>query len=73
MLKFILYMLLFYVIFRYVFGGLFKVKVYNFNNYQQGSPETKEEGTITIKDTGSGKSNSSNNNIGEYVDFEEVK
>jgi hypothetical protein len=81
MIKFLIYLLLFYIISRLIFGRLsgsggFKTRVYRFDthhHYHQPE-EKKEEGRITVnpkidKDDKGGNAG----NIGEYVDYEEVK
>jgi hypothetical protein len=60
------------VIFRFIFGRLFgitvKSKVYT---YGQQNPH-KKEGEIRI-DTKQTKSSGNSSNLGEYVDYEEIK
>ncbi|MBC7381410.1 MAG: hypothetical protein H7296_00255 [Bacteroidia bacterium] len=74
-MKFFLSLLAFYFIFRYLFNGLFKVKVYNFNQHHHYKADTqkREEGKVTIDPKVKTKSNESDKKLGEYVDFEEVK
>jgi hypothetical protein len=76
MLKFLFYLFIFYVVYRYVFGG-FKVKVFH---YHQNTPPPapkperfEEEGNITINPKVSNKRNPKTDKLGEYVDYEEVK
>ncbi|MCG9881706.1 MAG: DUF4834 family protein [Bacteroidia bacterium] len=74
MLKFLFYLFIFYVIYRYVFGG-FKVKVFH---YHQNTPPPqpnsyKEEGEITINPKVNKKKSATDDKLGEYVDYEEVK
>ena len=71
-MKFILTLLAFYFIFRFLFNGLFKVKVYNFNPYQNDAKK-QEDVKITIDPKVKTKSNDCEKKLGEYVDFEEVK
>ena len=75
MFKFLLYVFVFYVIFRYVFGGLFGAKVYNFSkhNHYHSNPNDDEEGRITVDPKVQQKQKSKKDQLGEYVDFEEVK
>ncbi len=77
MFKFLLYFVAFYFIIRYLFGGLFKVKVYNFNQHthynQPEEQKSQEEGKITIDPRVQSKPKKHENKLGEYVDFEEVK
>ncbi len=75
MIKFIIYLFLFYFLFRFVFGvllkGIFRATVINLNQNKQesrnGDSKVKVE-TNTVKNP-----NASDKNIGEYVDYEEVK
>lgn len=78
MLKFLLYLFLSYVVFRFIFGrligGVVKTKVYRYethNHYHQAAQE-KEEGKITIKTKPVNKK-PDDKHLGEYVDYEEVK
>lgn len=75
MFKFLVYLLLFYVVFKFLFGGIFKVNMYNFNQFNQQKPNHNEpEGTITINESvKNAAKKSGNSKIGEYVDYEEVK
>jgi hypothetical protein len=76
MFKFLLYLFLFYVIFRFVFGVLFKgiirAKVININHHHY---HNKEEAESKIKvDARTIKTPKHNDKgLGEYVDYEEVK
>lgn len=74
MLKFLFYLFIFYIIYRYVFGG-FKVKVFHYhqNTPPQQPNSYKEEGEITIDSKINQKKNSTKDTLGEYVDYEEVK
>ena len=75
MIKFLFYLFIFYVVYRYVFGG-FKVKVFH---YHQNTPPPpthdhyQEEGKITINPQVKSKESSKDSKLGEYVDYEEVK
>lgn len=77
MIKFLLYFLAFYFIFRYLFGSLFKVKVFNFNQHthynQPDEKITQEEGKITIDPRVINAPKKQDNKLGEYVDYEEIK
>ena len=76
MFKFLLYVILFYVIFRYVFGGLFGSKVYNYsqhNHYHSDKPDEEQDGKVTIDPRVQQKQKTKKDQLGEYVDFEEVK
>jgi hypothetical protein len=75
MFKFLLYLFVFYVVFRFIFGKLFGVTVKSkVFTYQAGKPQytNKKEGEIHI-DTDNAKRGYNNKNIGEYVDYEEIK
>lgn len=75
-MKFLFYLFLFYVVYRYVFGG-FKINVYHHNQAKPNPPqpnrENTEEGKITINPKLSKQGKGSSDKVGEYVDFEEVK
>ncbi len=76
MIKFLLYSFLFYFLFRFLFGGMLKIKVYNHVNHHHYPPNDankKPEGTITIDKNVEKNKSSNGTQIGEYVDFEEVK
>lgn len=77
MLKFLIYSFLFYLIFRYLFGGAFGARVYNINqhhHYHNPPKDSEEEGRVTIDPKVSQKqSKGKTDKLGEYVDFEEVK
>lgn len=86
MFKFLLYLLLFYIISRVLFGrisgssGGFKTRVFRFDththhHHYHKQEEPKEEGRITVnpKINKQGKEGGNAGNIGEYVDYEEVK
>ena len=76
MFKFLFYLFIFYVIYRYVFGG-FKIKVYHYNqpNPQNHQPyDAHNQGSVTVDPKVSqNKKKSNSDQLGEYVDFEEVK
>ncbi len=77
MLKFFLYLFLFYFILRFVLGrflgGGVKTRVFRFetHHHHYKQPHDKE-GTINV-DPKTVKKNPNDRNIGEYVDYEEVK
>lgn len=78
MFKFLFYLFIFYVVYRYVFGG-FKIKVYHYNQphanqHQQQTYDHSNQGSVTI-DPKVNQTRKKNNQepLGEYVDFEEVK
>ncbi len=77
MFKFLLYLFLFYIIFRFVFGkflgATFKTKVYrNHTHHHYNGKDEKQEGKITV-DPRTIKTKKDDKNLGEYVDYEEVK
>ncbi|MFY7733555.1 MAG: hypothetical protein ACOVSR_08725 [Bacteroidia bacterium] len=74
MFKFLVYLFLFYAVSRLLFGTLL--------NFKQGSntqnfhdDPNKEESKVKIKpdQQASSKTKTNSSNIGEYVDFEEIK
>ncbi|MES2689887.1 MAG: hypothetical protein V4658_05755 [Bacteroidota bacterium] len=76
MIKFFIYLLLFYIASRLIFGKLLgggKTKVFRFDthhhHYNQGQ---KPEGSITVNEK-TVKPKPNDKNLGEYVDYEEVK
>lgn len=76
MLKFLFYLFIFYVVYRYLFGG-FKVKVFHYHQNTPPPPPRqdnyKEEGKITINPKVKPNGSSREDKLGEYVDYEEVK
>lgn len=73
MLRFIGILVLFYLIIRFL-RGLFQTNVIvkNYHYHQNSEPNKKQEGDVKIisgKDQGPHKSD----DMGEYVDYEEVK
>lgn len=74
MLKFIFYLFLFYIVYKALFGGGFKVKVYHYNQPQPAhDKQHPEEGKVTIDPRVKTQKKESKEQLGEYVDFEEVK
>lgn len=82
MLKFLIYLFIIYVLYRLVFGrmvgGTFKTKVYKFDTHHHyhnsNSASAKEEGSVTVNPKiNKEKSGGNTSNLGEYVDYEEVK
>ncbi|MFZ4798333.1 MAG: hypothetical protein ACOYMA_12625 [Bacteroidia bacterium] len=74
MFKFLVYLFLFYTATRFIFGTLLNFK--KSNTLQDNTANAIEEEEIKVKPnkTSSNNSNKKNNsNIGEYVDFEEIK
>ena len=76
MFKFLLYLFLFYILFRFIFGnllkGVFKAKVINVNHkhYHQND---RPEGKIVIDPKTIKNPKPDDKNLGEYVEYEEVK
>ena len=73
MFKFLLYLFLFYIILRFVFGNLFKVKVFHYHQYDQNKNMRNGEGNISVDHKPTGKDKKDDSQLGEYVDYEEVK
>lgn len=79
MFKFLFYLFIFYVVYRYVFGG-FKIKVYHYNQtppqpeQRQQQNHSHNQGSVTIDPkVAQARKKNNNDQLGEYVDFEEVK
>lgn len=76
MFKFLLYLFLFYILFRFIFGtllkGVIKAKVININHnhYHQ---HKEPEGKIVIDPKTVKETKHDDKNLGEYVEYEEVK
>jgi hypothetical protein len=79
MLKFLLYLFLFYVLYRLIVGRVtgttFKTKVYRFDthHHHHHKPEKEPEGTVTVNPKIKDTRKTESSKIGEYVDYEEVK
>ena len=74
MFKFLVYLFLFYTASRFIFGTLLGYK--KSNHSPNHSPNSLEEEEIKVKPKKASASNDNkktNSNIGEYVDFEEIK
>ncbi len=74
MFKFLVYLFLFYTASRFIFGTLLGYK--KNNNIPNHSPNSLEDEEIKVKPKKASSSNNNqktNSNIGEYVDFEEIK
>jgi hypothetical protein len=76
MFKFLVYLFLFYVVSRLLFGTLLNFKPgSNTQNFHEDP--NKEESKIKIKPdqqtSNKSKTKTNSSNIGEYVDFEEIK
>jgi hypothetical protein len=72
-MKFILYLALFYFVFKFLFGNLFKVKVYHSNQNKDQQTNYENDAELHVKPSNTNKSVNKDKNIGEYVDFEEIK
>jgi hypothetical protein len=76
MFKFLLYLFLFYVIFRFFFGKLFgaivRPKVNHHTTHYHYYNKEKQEGSVTV-DPRTVKDKKDDKNLGEYVDYEEIK
>lgn len=80
MLKFLLYLFLFYVLSRLLFGKLLggstiKTKVYRYDTHHHhhyNNTENQPEGKITINPKINNQKKTNDKNLGEYVDYEEV-
>jgi len=74
MFKFLVYLFLFYTASRFIFGTLLGYK--KGNQIPNPSPNSLEEEEIKVKskkDSTSNDNKKTNSDIGEYVDFEEIK
>ncbi len=80
-IKFILFFVVFYYIFKFIGKVLFPMFISNqinkMNNHQQGqsdfiNQQKKQEGKVTIRKESKSQKNTPDD-LGEYVDFEEVK
>ena len=72
-MKFILYLALFYFVFKFLFGNLFKVKAYHYNQNKNQQTNFENDAELHVKPNNTNKSVNKDKNIGEYVDFEEIK
>jgi len=78
MFKFLLYLFLIYFIVRFVFrsftGPVIKVKTFHYHTHTTREPERNEdEGRVTIESVNENPKKGNDKNLGEYVDYEEVK
>lgn len=76
MIKFLIYLFIIYIIYKLIFGkalaSSFKTKIYKFDTSTSQKDNNKEqEGSITIDPRI--KSEAKSKNIGEYIDYEEIK
>jgi hypothetical protein len=73
MFKFLVYLFLFYIVSKFIFGTLLNFKQNSSANHINNEPIVEDE-NVKIKSTVSSKSKkTTNSDIGEYVDFEEIK
>lgn len=80
-MKFLLYLFLFYVVFRLVFGrfmsggSVIKTKVYRYDTHHHYhyDQQKENEGKVTVNPKINQNKKGNDRNIGEYVDYEEVK
>lgn len=79
MVKFLLYLFLFYVLSRLLFGKLMggstiKTKVYRFDTHHHhyNQPTNEPDGKVTINPKINTQKKTNSKNLGEYVDYEEV-
>ena len=76
MFKFLVYLFLFYFLFRFVFGTLFKgiirAKVININHHHYNEKE-KADTRVKVDPQTIKNPKHDDKNLGEYVDYEEVK
>lgn len=80
MFKFLLYLFLLYILYKLIFGrmvgGTIKTKVYRFDthhHYHNTHSSGKEEGSVTVNPKiHKQKTGGNTQNLGEYVDYEEV-
>lgn len=56
-----------------MFGNLFKVKVYQYNQNKDQHTNYENDAELHVKPSNTNKSVNKDKNIGEYVDFEEIK
>jgi hypothetical protein len=76
MFKFLVYLFLFYTASRFIFGTLLNFK--KSNSFKKNSASEIDEEEIKLNkykkaSTTNNSSKKTNSNIGEYVDFEEIK
>lgn len=75
MFKFLVYLFLFYTVTRFIFGTLLNFKKSDSvpnpqSNYEEDEIKIKAKKPTTASSNSNKKTNS---NMGEYVDFEEIK
>jgi hypothetical protein len=83
MIKFLIYLFLFYIISRLIFGRItgtgtgFGTRIYRFDthhHYHKSEEKQQGEGRITVNPKINKESkNGTSDNVGEYIDYEEVK
>jgi hypothetical protein len=76
MFKFLFYLFLFYVVFRFIFGVLFKgvikTRIVNINNHHHYHQQ-KKEAKVQVDPRTVKPAAHDDKGLGEYVDYEEVK
>ena len=72
-MKFILYLSLFYFVFKFLIGNLFKVTAYHYNQNKDQQSNFENDAELNVNKSDNNKSVNKDKNIGEYVDFEEIK
>ncbi len=72
-MKFILYLALFYFVLKFLLGNLFKVKAYHYNQSKDQQTNFENDTELNVNKSKINKSVKKDKNIGEYVDFEEIK
>jgi hypothetical protein len=75
MFKFLIYLFIFYAVTRFIFGTLLNFKQsYNAPTTKFDNEDDRNDVKVNKQDTNKNKrSSSKDSNIGEYVDFEEIK
>ena len=77
MFKFLLYLFLFYVIFRLLFSrviGGSRARAFYANRNRKSAPDPLEqEGAVTINPKVHQTKGNTDKSIGDYVDYEEIK
>ncbi|MEI6881162.1 MAG: hypothetical protein EBZ58_09395 [Bacteroidetes bacterium] len=72
-MKFIFYLALFYFVFKFLFGNLLKIKANHYGQNKDQQTNFENDAEPKIKPSNNNKSVNEDKNIGEYVDYEEIK
>lgn len=72
-MKFILYLALIYFVLKFLLGNLFKVKANHYNQSKDQQTNFENDTELNVNKSNINKSVKKDENIGEYVDFEEIK